>query len=147
MTGDYPILLLVLALAAGILSVILLFLILAKLNRSNPGAETQKILDLLRQVEIESEKEVREARQELMNELRATRQELMQTTQSNIRSMAEILSESQKNSSEAQDMRLAELNRQIEIMTSRMKRSWKGSGPPWSRKSLLFRRTTAVSWI
>ena len=49
MTGDYPILLLVLALAAGILSVILLFLILAKLNRSNPGAETQKILDLLRQ--------------------------------------------------------------------------------------------------
>ncbi len=67
MTGDYPILLLVLALAAGILSVILLFLILAKLNRSNPGAETQKILDLLRQVEIESEKEVREARQELMS--------------------------------------------------------------------------------
>ena len=126
MTGDYPILMLVLALAAGILSVILLFLILAKLNRSNPGAETQKILDLLRQVEIESEKEVREARQELMNELRATRQELMQTTQSNIRSMAEILSESQKNSSEAQDMRLAELNRQIEIMTSQNEKKLEG---------------------
>ena len=126
MTGDYPILLLVLALAAGILSVVLLFLILAKLNRSNPGAETQKILDLLRQVEIESEKEVREARQELMNELRATRQELMQTTQSNIRSMAEILSESQKNSSEAQDMRLAELNRQIETMTSQNEKKLEG---------------------
>ena len=126
MSGDYPLLILILALIAAVISMILLFVVLAKLNRSNPGAETQKILDLLRQVEIESEKEIRESRQELMNELRATRQELTQTTQNNIRSMAEILSESQKNSSENQDMRLAELNRQIEIMTSQNEKKLEG---------------------
>jgi len=62
--------------------------------------------------------EIRESRKELELEIKSSRQETIQFTQTSFHSLAEILSGNQRESAEAQDKRLAELNRQFESMAA-----------------------------
>lgn len=97
---------------------ILMGIILSKMGKQGNKAETERILDLLQKNEVETEREIHSARIELMNEIKSSRQETMQFTQTSFGSLAEILSGTQKDSSEAQDKRLAELNRQFQSMAA-----------------------------
>lgn len=101
-----------------VINLVILFVIMGRMSNQDNKGETEKIIDQIRKQEIETEKEIREARIELMNEMKSTRQESMQFTQTSFKSLAEILSGNQKESSESQDKRLSELNRQFEAMAT-----------------------------
>ncbi len=100
----------------GILAVIvLLFVVLKKMNTKVPE-ENREILDQIKMSSLDNEKQIKESRMDLQQEIKSSRQETIQFTQSSFGSLAEILSCNQKDSSGAQDKRLAELNRQFEAM-------------------------------
>lgn len=63
-----------------------------------------------------SEKQVILIRQELVNEIKYSRQETMQFIQNSFKSMGDMVATNQRESAEAQDMRLAQLNRQFNDM-------------------------------
>jgi DNA recombination protein RmuC len=63
------------------------------------------------------EKDIKETKQELTNEIKSSRQETLQFVQGSFRALGEMLVSNQKESAEAQDKRLAELNRQFTDMS------------------------------
>lgn len=105
----------VLSLLGILAAIILLFVILSKTNHKEPE-QNREILDQIKNLGLEHEKEIREARMELQQEIKSSKQETFQFTQTSFRSLAEILSGNQKEAAGAQDKRLAELNRQFEAM-------------------------------
>lgn len=60
--------------------------------------------------------ELGKTKSELSNDIRTSKQETLQFVQSSIHSIGEILATNQKHSTEVQDKRLQELNRQLEAM-------------------------------
>ncbi|MBK5247353.1 MAG: DNA recombination protein RmuC [Peptostreptococcaceae bacterium] len=105
----------VLALLGILTAIIILFVILRKINNKEPE-ENKEILDQIKTSSLDNEKQIKEARMDLQQEIKSSRQETIQFTQTSFRSLAEILSGTQKDAAGAQDKRLAELNRQFEAM-------------------------------
>lgn len=106
-----------LALVGIIIILVLLFLILGKIN-NNSEKSSGEIVDQIKNSNLETEKQIREARMDLQQEIKSSKSETLQFTQTSFRSLAEILSGNQKESAESQDKRLAELNRQFEAMAA-----------------------------
>nr|WP_315022306.1 DNA recombination protein RmuC [uncultured Aminipila sp.] len=63
-----------------------------------------------------SEKDINQIRLELVNEIKSSRQETLQYIQGSFKAMGDMVAGNQKESAEAQDMRLAQLNRQFNDM-------------------------------
>ncbi|QHI73362.1 DNA recombination protein RmuC [Aminipila terrae] len=68
-------------------------------------------------IKEKSDKDINQIRMELLNEIKSTRQETLQFIQSSFKAMGDMVAGNQKESAEAQDMRLAQLNRQFNDMT------------------------------
>src|SRR5665648_1141667 len=105
----------VLALLGILAAIVILFVILKKINNKAPE-EKREVLDQVKTIRLDNEKQIKEARMELQQEIKSSRQETFQFTQTSFRSLAEILSGNQKDAAGSQDKRLAELHRQFEAM-------------------------------
>ncbi|WP_312353737.1 DNA recombination protein RmuC [Aminipila sp.] len=67
-------------------------------------------------IKDKSEKDISQLKLELVNEIKSSRQETLQFIQGSFKAMGDMVAGNQKESAEAQDMRLAQLNRQFNDM-------------------------------
>lgn len=74
----------------------------------------------LAETEQRIDRELEKLKNDLVNEIRGSRAETMQYIQTSVKGMADMLTSNQKESAEAQDMRLAELSRNFGDMSLRI---------------------------
>ncbi|WP_051280515.1 DNA recombination protein RmuC [Anaerovorax odorimutans] len=104
-------------LVTTIIVIINIFIIKNKLFNNNDLQEIIRFTnEIIRNNEL-IQKDIEKSRIELENEIRTSKQETTQYIQTSFNYLGEMLSSNQRQSAEAQDKRLQELNRQLEYMT------------------------------